>query len=162
VVKRISRNQSRFRKEVAVSALYLFLCAAPGLTQTQSSQPSPEPIAHNTASVTRPKKAASVTRSRKATRSEDDLTGLTLTDDQKTKIEEIRQDMKPRMEEVVNDANSSPEQKGAMLEGLVRMERRQVFEILTPEQRSEVRERILAEQAAKQEANKKTQQSLPQ
>jgi hypothetical protein len=42
-----------------------------------------------------------------------------------------------------------------MLEGLARMERRQVFLALTPEQQAEVRKRIVASRAAEQEKNKK-------
>jgi Spy/CpxP family protein refolding chaperone len=46
-----------------------------------------------------------------------------------------------------------------MLDGYRRMERGQVFNVLTPEQQIEVRKRVRARRAAEQEERKK--QSLP-
>jgi Spy/CpxP family protein refolding chaperone len=43
-----------------------------------------------------------------------------------------------------------------MLEGYVRMERGQVFNLLTPEQQKEVRERIRARRVAEQESKKQS------
>jgi Spy/CpxP family protein refolding chaperone len=68
--------------------------------------------------------------------------------------------MKGRMDNVVKDEKLIPEQKGAMLDGYRRMEYRQVFGVLTPEQQKEVREKVRARRAAEQEEKKK-QQSPP-
>jgi Spy/CpxP family protein refolding chaperone len=65
------------------------------------------------------------------------------------------------MDAVVKDEKLDTEQKGAMLGGLRRMERGQVFKVLTPEQQKEVGKRVLIRRAAEQEENKKKQQSLP-
>jgi hypothetical protein len=80
---------------------------------------------------------------------------LKYTDDQKTKIDEIHKNMKARMDVVVKDEASTGMQKQAMLEGLARVERRQVLQVLTPEQLEEVRRKALARRAAEQ------QQKLP-
>lgn len=90
----------------------------------------------------------------------DDLQGLTLTEDQKVKIDQIHQDMKSRMEIVAKDPAENADQKGAMLEGMARMERRQVFQVLTLEQQAEVRKKIRARRAAEQEKDK-NQTALP-
>jgi len=52
------------------------------------------------------------------------------------------------------------DQKDAMLQGYRRLERSQVFKLLTPEQQREVRKRISARRAAEQEKKKK-KPSLP-
>lgn len=106
-----------------------------------------------------PQMAAPATRPRKDTRPTDDLAALTFTDDQKAKIDQIHREMKPRLDAVVKDEKLDAVQKDAMLEGLLRMEGRQVFKVLTPEQRQEVRGRILARRAAEQEESKKKRAS---
>jgi Spy/CpxP family protein refolding chaperone len=76
------------------------------------------------------------------------LNGVNLTDDQKAAIDRIHRTMRTKMEIVAKDDNETPEQKSAMLEGLNRMQLRQVFEVLTPEQREDVRKRIVAMRSA--------------
>jgi Spy/CpxP family protein refolding chaperone len=144
-------NENRFAKRVAVAAGFFFLCAAPGLTRAQSSPPTPVPTPRKISPTARPKKNAPPP---------DDFAGLTYTDDQKAKIGQIHEDMKGRMDNVVKDEKLIPEQKGAMLDGYRRMEYRQVFGVLTPEQQKEVREKVRARRAAEQEEKKK-QQSPP-
>jgi Spy/CpxP family protein refolding chaperone len=143
-------NKNRFAKRVAVAAGFFFLCAAPGLTRAQSSPPSPAPTPHRAPPVVRPKKS---------TPPPDDFAGLQYTEDQKAKIDQIHQDMKSRMDAVLKDEKLTAEQKGAMLDGYRRMERGQVFNVLTPEQQREVRKKVRARRAAEQEERKK--QSLP-
>jgi hypothetical protein len=62
----------------------------------------------------------------------DDSAGLKFTVDQKAKIDQIHQDMKSRKDAVVKDEKLTVEQRDAMLEGYRRMERDQVFKLLTP------------------------------
>ena len=62
-----------------------------------------------------------------------------------------------RLAAVVKDEKLSEDQKDAMLDGFRRMERGQVFKLLTPEQQKEVRERVRARRAAEQEEKKKRQ-----
>ena len=89
----------------------------------------------------------------------DYFAGLTFTDEQKAKIDEIHKDIKLRMDTVVKNEKLGPEQKGAMLDGYRRMEQRQLFAVLTPEQQTVVRKKLLAQRAAEQEGKK--QQSVP-
>lgn len=99
-------------------------------------------------------------RRMKDTHPVDDFAGLTFTDDQKAKIDEIRKNMKSRTDTVVKDDKLNEDQKGAMLDGYRRIENRQIFGVLTPEQQTEVSKRVLARRAAEREQNKK-QQSQP-
>ena len=142
-------NKNRLSARVTVAAGFLLLCAAPGLTRAQGSPPRP-PQTHKASPAARPKNDAQPT---------DDFAGLKYTDDQKEKIDQIHQDMKSRMDLVVKDEKLSPDQKEAMLEGYRRLERGQVFKLLTPEQQREVRKKISARRAAEQEKKKKP--SLP-
>ncbi len=146
---RMHMNKNRFSARVTVAAGFLLLCVAPGLTRAQSSPPRPAQT-HKASPAARPKNDAQPT---------DDFAELKYTDDQKEKIDQIHQDMKSRMDLVVKDEKLSPDQKEAMLQGYRRLERGQVFKLLTPEQQREVRKRISARRAAEQEKKKKP--SLP-
>ncbi len=143
-------NKIRFSARVTVAAGFLLLCAAPGRTRAQSTPPRPAQT-HKASPAARPKNDAQPT---------DDFAGLKYTDDQKEKIDQIHQDTKSHMDLVVKDEKLSPDQKEAMLEGYRRLERGQVFKLLTPEQQREVRKRISARRAAEQEKKKK-KPSLP-
>jgi len=150
--KGVRLDKKRFAKRVAIALGFISLGAVPGLTRTQSSPPSPAQARRVTASNGRPKKV---------TPPEDEFAGLTFTDEQKAKMDQIHQNMQPSMDAVVKDEKSTAEQKAAMLEGLQRMERRQVFKVLTPEQQIEVRKKILARRAAEQAESKKKHQRPP-
>lgn len=76
-------------------------------------------------------------------------------DEQKAKIDEIHRNMKLRRDAVVNDQKLDAEQRGSMLAGLRRMENGQIFKLLTPEQQTEVRERVRAQRAGEQGAKVK-------
>jgi Spy/CpxP family protein refolding chaperone len=144
--KGMRMNKNRLGKRVAVAAGFFFLCVAPRLTRAQSSPPSPVPGPRTAAPVARPKKTPSP---------KDDFAGLSLTDDQKAKIDQIHQSMKPRIEAVVKDQKLTPEQRDAMLDGYDRMERGQIYRVLTPEQQKEVRDKARARHAAEQAEKKK-------
>ena len=122
-------------------------CTAPESARAQSDKPSPEST---------PPKPAPVARTRRVPSKGDDFAGLKYTDEQKEKIQEIHQNFKSRMDDVVKDKKLTADQRDAMLEGYVRMERGQVFNLLTPEQQKEVRERIRARRVAEQEAKKQS------
>jgi Spy/CpxP family protein refolding chaperone len=146
-------NRKRFAKRVGVAAAFLFLFAAPGLIRAQSSPSTPVQTPHRTSPVTRPKKVAPPA---------DDFAGLQYTEEQKARIDQIHKDMKLRVDAVVKDEKLSAEQKGAMLDGYRRMERNQIFQVLTPEQQAEVRKKLLARRAAaRAEKNKQEQSPLP-
>jgi Spy/CpxP family protein refolding chaperone len=144
-VKGMRMTRKRFARGVAVAAGFIFLCTAPESARGQSNTPSPEST---------PPKPAPVARTQRVPSKGDDFAGLKYTDEQKEKIQEIHQNFKSRMDVVVKDKKLTADQRGAMLEGYVRMERGQVYNVLTPEQQKEVRERIRARRVAEQEAKK--------
>lgn len=87
------------------------------------------------------------------------LSGVNLTDEQKSTIDRIHHDMRAKMEIVSKDQNESPEQKSAMLEGMNRIQLRQVFDVLHPEQRDEVRKKIAAMRTAEHQRQRTDQTS---
>src|SRR5881227_1829582 len=92
-------------KCLAVAAAFLLLGAVSVLARTQSNPPSPAQTPNRVAPTARPKKR---------TPPPDDFAGLTFTDEQKAKIEQIRQAMKLRMDAVVKDDKLNADQKQAM------------------------------------------------
>jgi Spy/CpxP family protein refolding chaperone len=132
-------SKDAFVKTVVAAGGFLFLCAAPTLALGQPSQPGAAPPAPTTsASAPRGKSAAPP----------DLLAGLTLSEDQKAKIGQIRAETKSRLAAVANDKKLSPEAADAMLRGYQRMENAKILEVLTPEQQQEVRQRVAAWRAA--------------
>jgi Spy/CpxP family protein refolding chaperone len=141
-------SKNRFAKRMAVAAGFFFLCAAPGLTRAQSSSPSPAPTPHKAPPAARPKKD---------TPPPDYFAGLQYTDEQKAQIDQIHQDVKSRIDAAATNEKLTAEQKSAMLAGYQRMERSQIYRVLTSTQRKEVLRRIRARQAAEQaEQNKQS------
>ena len=128
-------GKDAFVKTVVAAGGFLFLCAAPMLALGQPSQPGAAPPA--------PTKAALPPRGKSAA-PPDLLEGLTLADDQKAKIDQIRKETKSRLAAVANDKKLSPEAADAMLRGYQRMENGKILEVLTPEQQKEVRNRVAA------------------
>ena len=139
-------NKNRFAKRVAVAAGFFFLCAAPGLPRAQTTPPTPAPIPRKTLPTVRPKKD---------TRPTDDFAGLQYTDEQKGRIDQIHEEMKSRMDITAKDEKLTAEQRDAMLAGYQRMERSQIFKVLTTQQRKEVLRRIRARHLVEQEQQKK-------
>lgn len=92
---------------------------------------------------------------------DDLLTGITLSDEQKPRIEQVRKTMRERMDRVAQDKNENIDQKQAMFQGLHHMELREVYLLLTPDQRIEVRKRIEAKRAAEQQPPAVQQDARP-
>ena len=128
-----------FVKTVVAAAGCLFLCAAPELAIGQPGQPgAAPPAALKSALAPRGKSAAPP----------DVLEGLTLTDGQKAKIDQIREETRSHLAAVANDKKLSPGAADAMRRGYQRFENGRILEVLTPEQQQEVRKRISAWRAA--------------
>ena len=132
---RVIMSKFAFVKTVIAAGGLLFLCAAPELALGQSSQPGAAPPA--------PMASASAPR-RKSAAPPDLLEGLTLADDQKAKIGQIREETKSHLAAVANDKNLSPEAVDAMRVGYARLENGKILEVLTLEQQQQVRKRIAA------------------
>lgn len=126
-------SKSAFVKTVVAAGGFLFLYVAPKLVFGQSSPPAEAPHP--------PMKSAVVPH---RSSPPDLLAGLTLTDDQKAKIDHVREDAKSRLAAVANDKKLSPEAANAMFQGLQRVENSKIYEVLTPEQQVEVRKRMTA------------------
>jgi Spy/CpxP family protein refolding chaperone len=141
-------NRNRIGKRVLVVSGFFLLLAASGPAGSQSNS-SGTPATPHPASPVAPAKTD--------TRPIDDFAGLTLTDDQKAKIAQIRQNAKLRREAVINDDRISQSRKVAMLEGLRRIEASEIFKVLTPEQQTEVRKRMMARRAAEQQEQQSKQ-----
>ena len=122
-----------FVKTVVAAGGFLFLCAAPELALGQSSQPGEAPHP--------PMKSALAPRGKSAA-PPDLLEGLTLAEDQKAKIDRIRQETKARVAAADTDKKLSPEAADAMRRGYQRLENGKILEVLTPEQQQQVRKRI--------------------
>ena len=154
-------SKSSFSKQVIVAAGIL-LCAfgTPGLALAQSAAPAggpPPMIAAPPPTIAAPPAPQSSQRARQAT---DLFAGLNYTDDQKAKINEIRQKTKAHMDVVIKDGKLDPSQKQAMLQGYQRLEAGEIFKILTPDQQKEVRKKQAAQRAAEQQ-QRKAQQPPP-
>ncbi len=132
-------NKIAFVKRLVVVGGFLYLFVAPAPTLGQSSQPGATPP---------PPIRSAAAPSRNITARPDLLEGLTLTDDQQAKIDQIREDTKSRLAAVANDKKLSPEAANAMFQGLQRIENSKILEVLTPEQQQEVRRRLSAWRAA--------------
>ena len=142
-------NKIAFVKRFVVAGGFLFLCAAPKLAFGQSSPLGAAPPP--------PMRSASAPRPN-STPPPDLLAGLTLTDDQNAKINQIRGDTKSHLAVVAKDQKLGPEVKDAMIGGFQRIENSQIFQVLTPEQQQQVRKRIATLRAAAQQPKNQLQQ----
>ena len=137
-------KRTRFAK-LATAAGLLLVSAIPDRTSGQSLPAT---------SAETPLKTTPPARAKRAPDPLEDFAGLNFNEEQKAKIQQIRQDIKSRMDAVAQDQKLNPDQKEAMLLGFQRMERSQVFEVLTPEQQSEVRKRVQARRKAEKQAQR--------
>jgi len=151
-LKCVRWNRNRIGKQLLVVCGFLSLLVAPGRVRSQSNS-SGAPATPHPASPAAPIK--------RDTRPIDDFAGLTFTDDQKTKIAQIRQDAGLRREAVVKNERLTEGQKDTTLEGLQRIEMSKIFKVLTPDQQAEVRKRMMARRAAEQQVQQ-SKQAAPQ
>jgi Spy/CpxP family protein refolding chaperone len=138
-ISKVIMSKFAFVKTAIAAGGLLFLCAAPELALGQSSQPG--------AASPAPMKPASAPHGKSAA-PPDLLEGLTLADDQKAKIGQIREETKSRLAAMDSDKTLSPEAADAMRRGYQRLESGKILEVLTLEQQQQVRKRIAALRAA--------------
>lgn len=120
---------SRFGMPTAAVAGLLLLCAMPGLSQAPRTSPVTSPT---------PRMDGPRARQHEGSRPKDIFDGLALTDEEKVKIDKIHKDTRSRITLVEKDAKLSGDQKEAMTNGILHLERNQIFEILTQEQKEAV------------------------
>jgi len=128
---------------VAFATGFFFLCVVPGLARGQNA---PVPTPKLDSSGAQPKGNALPP---------DDFAGLDYTDEQKVEIEQIRREAKAHKDVIAKDDKLTPDQKDAMLLGYTRVEYGQLYRVLTPEQKRQIRHRNLARRAADQAAKQK-------
>lgn len=156
-------DENRIAKRVAFAVAFLFLGATPGLTRQQTGPSSSPPQRAAPAPVeTAPHAATPGVRPRRQAAPEDDFAGLTYTDEQKAKIDKIRETAKMRADAIRRDEKLNSEQKQAMLDGYRRMEIKEMFGVLTPEQQAEVRKKALERRNEEQKQLKEQQQKRQQ
>ena len=143
-------NKKRITKLAAAG--FLFLGWAPGLIRAQDSASGAAPTPPSISREAQPKKGSQPS---------DDFAGLAYTAEQKAKIDQIRRIAKQRLDTVKNDEKLAPEVKAAMLDGYQRMELREIFDVLTPVQKAEVRKKELARRAALDLAEQQAKQNTP-
>ena len=148
-------NKNSLARQIVVAFGFLFLYAAPGLSGEQSAPPVATPPSRMAPRAGRPTRDSPPP---------DIFAGLTFTDDQQAKIDQIRRNAKSHQEAVAKDTKLSPETKEAMLHGYRRIENSAIFDVLTPVQKQEVRKRISAWRTAAQQGHHQSQQrpQLPQ
>lgn len=132
-------KKNGFAKPLAFAAVFISLCAAPGLTHAQTGPASPAQTARMTSPGVQPKRGSLPA---------DDFAGLNYTEEQKAEIDRIRREMKPREDAVAKDDKLNSDQRDAMLLGYTRMEYGQIYRVLTPEQKRQVQQRIRARRVA--------------
>jgi Spy/CpxP family protein refolding chaperone len=69
----------------------------------------------------------------------DELAKLNLTDDQKAQVKKIHENMRAQMDAVKNDATLTTDQKQAKMKELHKTSREQVKQLLTPDQRKQLK-----------------------
>ncbi len=132
---------------MVVAGGVLFLCASarPSLGQSRPSGSAPLPRA--------------TSQAQPYPGPPDILSGLTLSGDQKGKINQIREDVKARLAAVAQDKKLSPEVTDAMVQGYRRIENSEIFSVLTPDQQREVRKRMSDWKAAAHQRQQPLQRS---
>jgi Spy/CpxP family protein refolding chaperone len=111
----------RMMKHLALAAGLLALCGAPALrAQTPQSDPGQQTPQHTQ-------------------RHNDDLASLNLTDDQKAQVQKIHENMKSQMDTVKGDTTLTQDQKHSKMEAIRKESHEQVKQVLTPEQRAQLR-----------------------
>ncbi|MGH8275460.1 MAG: hypothetical protein ACRETH_02075 [Steroidobacteraceae bacterium] len=133
-------KSKRILERWAAAAGLCLLWAVPGAAGAQSQPPAP------------PRPHATLVPDSKLKHVDpmDVFVGVSFTTEQKARVEQIREKSRSHMHDVAVDTKLSPEQRAAMLEGIQRLERGEVYQVLKPEQQAVVRKRVLATRQAEQ------------
>jgi Spy/CpxP family protein refolding chaperone len=128
-------KNSRWLKQMAATAGLVALMGAPAL-MAQETQQNQDPGA----------------AMQQGQRHEDELAKLNLTDDQKAKVSKIHADMKSQMDAVKSDTTLTADQKQAKMKQIHRASHEQVLQVLTPDQRQQMKADEKERKAEKQQA----------
>lgn len=126
-------KNSRWLKQMAATAGLLALIGTPALMAQETPQSQDQGAAMQ------------------GQRHEDELAKLNLTDDQKAKVSKIHADMKSQMDAVKSDTTLTADQRQAKLKEIHKASHEQVMQVLTPDQRQQMKADEKDRKAAKQQ-----------
>jgi Spy/CpxP family protein refolding chaperone len=130
---------NRIAKQLAIATGFLLLGTTPMLTKAQDNAPAPAQ-GQAQAMPQHDEKGGM-------------LAGLNLTDDQKAQVKQIHEGAKAKADAVKADPSLSADQKEAKIREIHRDTHEQVMKnVLTPEQRKQVRENMHERKESKQQA----------
>jgi len=138
-------------KQIAVTAGFLALTFAPGISRAQSTSPAP---------AQDQSQAAPATPAQHEGRMHGAMKGLNLTDDQRAQMKTIHEATKAQLDAVQKDESLTADQKEAKIHQLRHSARLQMVKLLTPEQRQQMKANVRALRASRRE--KQQQQPPPQ
>src|ERR1700686_4358933 len=115
----------RMLKQMAATAGLLAMIATPAALMAQDT---PQSNPQDQAASTQP-----------GHRHGDELAKLNLTDDQKAQVKKIHENMRAQMDAVKSDATLTAEQKQAKMKELHKSSHEQVKQLLTPDQRKQMK-----------------------
>lgn len=135
-------------QRLAVTAGLLALCSLPATVRAQDATPPQGDAGQQQSGQMRHGQAQ-----------DNELAKLNLTDDQKAQVKKIHEDMRAQAEAVKSDSTLSADQQHAKLEGIRKSAHEQVKQLLTPDQRKQMKADEMARKAARQQGG---QTSPPQ
>lgn len=130
----------RFLKQLAVTAGLLVLCSVPAAVRAQDAAQPPQSDSGQRAA-----------RGHRGQGQDDELAKLNLTDDQKAQVQKIHENMKSQIAAVKGDSSLSADQQHAKIEELRKSSHEQVKQVLTPEQREQMKSDEIARRASRQQ-----------
>jgi Spy/CpxP family protein refolding chaperone len=136
-------------KQLTLAAGLLALCSVPAAVRAQQAQQPPQSDPGQQAA--RPNNAPN--GGPNGERHADELANLNLTDDQKAQIEKIHASTRSQMDALKNDSTLTPDQKREKAHELHKATHQQVMQVLTPEQRQQMRADERAHKAEKQQSS---------
>lgn len=135
-------NKFRTLKQMAAAAALLSFCGLSAIVNAQQTTPSNSPSSMQGQDQAPPMHGQ---------KGDDELSKLNLSDEQKAQVKKIHQDMKAQMDTIQNDTTLSAEQKQEKIKQLHKASHEQVKQLLTPEQRQQMKADEMARKAAKQQ-----------
>jgi Spy/CpxP family protein refolding chaperone len=137
----------RILKQMAVIAGLLALCTLPATLRAQATPQNDSPGS-----------AQAAPARHGAERNEGELAKLNLSDDQKAQVKKIHEDAKSQAEAVKNDSSLSDTQRQSKLRAIHESAHEQVKQLLTPEQREQMKADEKARRAERQPGQAPPQQ----
>jgi Spy/CpxP family protein refolding chaperone len=135
----------RVLRQLAVTAGLLTLCIAPVAISAQSVSQTPQ--SSNAQGTMAGQDQTPPTHAKHG----DELAKLNLSDDQKAQVAKIHEDMRTQMDAVKGDATLTADQKQAKMRQIHKASHQQVKQVLTPEQRRQMKADEMARKAARQQ-----------